>query len=184
MKPRIWVDCDGVLSDFVEAYLELVADLFGRAHVHNDVTRFNFSECVTTKEEDRIVWGRINATPGLIRGLPDLPGVDYLPRLRELGDVGCLTSPTTGPHWVPERFAWLLDRGFTKRDVIFASDKSHVRGDFLIDDSLENCEAWQAAHPNGVAILLDSPWNRHQLAGDFVRAYTWEDVINEIASWA
>lgn len=182
MKPRIWVDCDGVLSDFVEAYLELVADLFGRAHVHNDVTRFNFSECVTTKEEDRAVWERVNATPGLVRGLADLPGVSYLPRLRELGDVGCLTSPTTGPHWVHERFAWLLDRGFTKRDVIFASDKSHVRGDFLIDDSAENCEAWQVAHPDGLAILLDAPWNRHRQ--DVYRAYTWEDVINEIASWA
>jgi 5'(3')-deoxyribonucleotidase len=172
---KIWVDCDGVLADFVHEYLSFVLVKFGRKYTHADVTRFAFAECVTSPDEDRQIWETVNAYPGLVRNLRELPGVAALPELRRLGDVGCLTSPTLGPYWMPERAQWLLARGFAKRDIVFASDKSWIDGDVLIDDSLSNCEAWWAARPHRRAILLDAPWNQGETYAE--RAHGWGDVL-------
>jgi 5'(3')-deoxyribonucleotidase len=95
--------------------------------------------------------------------------------LRTLGPVGCLTSPHIGPHWVFERHNWLRARGFKKDEIVFASDKTHVPGVVLVDDKLDNLEQWQAAHPRGVAILFDQPWNQGHTT--VLRAHGWAEVV-------
>lgn len=183
---RIWVDVDGVLADFVPMYLGLIQEHTGRTHSVYDVTSFNFFECVASKDEDAHVWREmIDKRPGLLTGLAEVPGaLAGVAELRERGSVAVLTSPHIGPYWMHERCQWLLARGFAKRDIVFASDKSHVRGDILIDDSAANCEAWAHANQGGVAILLDAPWNRRPVTTlkdgrirEIRRARGWDDVV-------
>jgi 5'(3')-deoxyribonucleotidase len=183
-KPVILVDCDGPLADFVAAYLSLVHEHTGRLHTHEQVTNFSFQKCVVSAEEDDHVWKRmIDARPGLVRNLGETFGsAEGLHALRQLGcKVACLTSPHLGPHWMYERAQWLLERGFTKREIIFASDKSHVSGFILIDDNVDNCEAWAKANPHGVAILFEAPWNRGaKLRENVLHACDWNEVVFKV----
>lgn len=159
-KPVILVDCDGVLADFTRAFLEIVKDKLGRNHVCADVTEWEFRDCITSKDEDKMLWEHIAVTPGIVAGLLPLPFVGGLAILRKYATVKCVTSPSLGPYWMYERHKWLMQvAGFSKRDIIFASDKGPIRGDFLVDDAVHNVEEWKAANPSGTAILLEQPWN-------------------------
>jgi 5'(3')-deoxyribonucleotidase len=181
---KIWVDVDGVCANFTALYLSLLNQRFGRMRVFEEVTKFDFSACVSNKDEDRWIWQHIDATPGLVYQLDDLPGArDGLAALRTLGKVRALTSPTFGPTWMPERARWLLDRGFAKADIVFCSDKALVPGDVLIDDRLETCIEWQAAHPNGTAIVFDAPYNQGDLQG-CTRCRGWIEVVECVAATA
>lgn len=159
-KPVILVDCDGVLADFTAAFLQIVHDIIGRKHTVYQVTEWEFRDCITSKEEDKLLWDHIAVTPGIVANLQPLPFMQGLDVLRKYATVKCVTSPSLGPHWMYERHKWLMKvAGFSKRDIIFASDKGPVRGDFLVDDAVHNVEEWKAANPHGTAILLEQPWN-------------------------
>jgi 5'(3')-deoxyribonucleotidase len=174
---QVWIDCDGVLADFIGAYLALVKQHTGRDHAVTDVTAFELHQCVTSKDEDNFIWRNLIDQPGWIAGMVDLPGAaEAVAELRTIAKVGVLTSPHLGPYWMHERAQWLLARGFKKRDIIFASDKSHVRGDVLIDDRKDNCIDWAKSNPGGLAILLDAPWNQGS-APHCLRALNWNEAV-------
>ena len=177
----IWVDCDGVLADFTAAYLQILNAHTGRSHSDADITSFDFGKCIASKEEDNHVWREFDRSPGLIAGLADLPGAEAgLSALRKLGKVGCLTSPHLGPYWMPERARWLQARGFTKREIIFASDKSHVAGSVLVDDRFDNCLDWAKANPNGLSVCLTAPWNKDESHWHVQRADSWGEVLRHV----
>lgn len=182
---RILVDCDGPLADFILLYLELHEQLNGRRHVHADVTDFDFAKCVATKDEDERVWRHIDRSPGLVRNMVMEDGAAQgLIELRKLGRVVCVTSPHTGPTWMHERFAWLIGRGFHKRDIVMCKDKSHVAGDILIDDKPEHCIEWADENPSGDAILYGMPhnaeWPEHA-NGRVHRRTGWEAVLKLVS---
>lgn len=45
-RPRVLLDCDGVLSAFVDAALEIVHKVAGDRYVPVDVTRFDFCDAL------------------------------------------------------------------------------------------------------------------------------------------
>lgn len=179
MRPQIWVDCDGVLADFIPAYLELVKQLTGRTHTREEVTSFELHECVVSKEEDDFIWDELINQKGWVLGLKPIAAAPVaVATLRAYGRVGVLTSPHFGPFWMHERAQWLQSVlfGFKKREIIFASDKSNVRGDVLIDDKKDNCVAWAKRNPGGTAILFDAPWNQGD-AANVHRAMDWLHAV-------
>lgn len=181
-KPDIWVDCDGVLADFQSLYLRLLRQS-GKDRTRADVTDYDFTRCVATREEDRAIWETIDATPGLVYNLGWVEGAHAgLRALREIGHVRCLTSPHLGPTWMHERARWLIERaGFRKDEIVFCSNKPLVHGDFLIEDHLETANAWQLHHPNSTAILLDAPYNQGATLG--FRKFGWHEIAQSIAAY-
>lgn len=177
-RPDIWVDCDGVLADFVGTYLGLHAMLNGRACCRDEVTAFDFSKCVATPEEDEKIWRHIDKTPGIVRGLVAIPGAaDALEELRTIGHVRCLTSPHLGPTWMHERAQWLAALGFKKADIVFCSDKKLVHGDVLIDDKLETVLEYKDHHPRSVPVLFDAPYNQREPSDRLLRARGWTHAV-------
>ncbi len=184
---KIWVDCDGVLANFCDAYLSILTEVTGRAHEWAHVTHFDFAKCIASEAEDELVWRTIDKRPGFVRSLRWVPGAHVgLAELRTLETFGaqvrCLTSPHIGPHWMHERAQWLLNRGFKKKEIVFCADKPLVHGDVLIEDNLETANAWQSAHRNGVAILLDAPYNRGETRGH--RAKDWNEIVRIVSGLA
>ena len=171
---RILVDVDGVICSFADCYLRVLNHLTGRNHTSTDVTAFDFSQCVATREEDAAVWEWIARAPGLVERLEpiawNLAAVDTLRRAGH--QVIAVTSPQwTSPYWMPERARWLLARGFSKNEIVFASDKSLISGDMLIDDAIHNVQAWQDVHVYGRAVLVSAPWNL---------AHAWPDRVTTL----
>lgn len=171
----ILLDVDGVIIDFANHYLSLLARRHGVHRSESNITTFHFEQCVSTPDQNKAIWQHIEATPGLVYGLPAYDGaMDFLAALRQKGRVVACTSPANA-LWTAERAQALQDRfGFAKRDIVVASDKSLVTGDFLIDDALHNCKEWQnGAGMGGFALLMDRPWNQTSVGDEY-----WQRVLD------
>jgi 5'-nucleotidase len=62
------------------------------------------------------------------------------------------------------------ERWNTATDVIMANDKSLIKGDYLIDDRIENLEKF------GSGFVFNQPWN-NQIC-NFPRFYNWDNIVN------
>lgn len=151
----IILDCDGILSDFVAGMLPVVAEVTGKRFTHADVTKFNFVEALDlTVTEGAAVKKVIASRRGFAAALPPYPEARQgVRRLRELGDVICVTSPwDSNPWWRTERESWLaLHFGI---DVVkHDDDKSGYDADLFVDDRSKHVSAWLSKRPDRTAVF-------------------------------
>lgn len=182
----VLLDCDGVLADFTGYVLRIIRDEFGREYGPEDVTEWDFGNLLETDAEKRVLWSELKAI-GVANTLDELVDPDGVgPRaavaaIRERGcRIYCVTSPMPGsPAWAWERICWLEEvAGIHRREVVIASDKTPVCGDFLVDDNLDNIRGWVEAR-RGRGLLWDRAYNRgHAIDGARVRR--WADVFAEL----
>lgn len=178
--PRVLLDVDGVIADFVGTALRVVNDLFGTSHTSADVTRFDIAGSLGLSDDQRaIMQTALSGTPRLAAGLAVLPGAaDGVRRLREIAEVYIVTSSwDSNETWEFDRKAWLFEHfGISRSHVIFAHAKHVCSGDFLIDDKTSTLVAWRDENPVGVAVQ----WvTQHNLldAWSGVSASSWDDLI-------
>jgi 5'(3')-deoxyribonucleotidase len=165
MQPRILIDVDGPLADFVEATRRGL----GGTWTHKDVTTWDFSGCA---EFDMRAAEKLWASEGFCANIPIIPGaVEGVRALASIGDIYYVTSPLKhSPHWMWERSQWLA-RYFPRGPVIFTKDKSVVVGDFLIEDKPQHLASWDW----GIRICWDTPYNQGAKCDE--RASSWKDVL-------
>jgi 5'(3')-deoxyribonucleotidase len=152
---KIALDCDGVLSDFTSGALRVIDEVTGRKYTAADIKEFNFAKALgLSKQETSAVMKMISSRRGFAASLPPYPlARQGVRRLRELGEVYCVTSPwDTNPWWREERTVWLaLHFGI---DVVHhAVDKSVYAADIFVDDRSDHVCAWLAARPGRTAVL-------------------------------
>lgn len=180
---RLLIDQDAVLAawgDLFNQYLERYGDeaaLIPRAEVQ-EVWDIKHGR---TERECAIIDEIMNA-PGFYRELVPIPGaVDAIARLAAAGHtIFIVTSPfVTNPTCASDKLDWVtryLGPEWAKR-VVITSDKTIVRGDFLIDDKPEitgdETPEWQHI------VFGEYRYNAH-LEG--VRLRRWDDVESVIES--
>lgn len=162
---RIATDADGVLRNFVAGALAVVQEVTGKAYSLADVTSFNFTRALgLSEDETRAVMTTISSRRGFVTSLPPYPEARQgVRRLRDLGDVYCVTSPWEGPWgtnpwWRAESESWLaLHVGIDR--VEHATDKADYEADLFVDDRVKNVRAWLARWPGRAAVLWRTPQN-------------------------
>jgi 5'(3')-deoxyribonucleotidase len=165
MQPKMLIDVDGPLADFVEATRRGLNGTW----THKDVTAWNFSGCTGF---DMPAAEKLWASEGFCANIPITPGaVEGVCALASIGDIYYVTSPTeNAPHWMWERSQWLA-KHFPPGPVIFTRDKSIVTGDFLIEDNPKHLAAWDW----GIRICWDTPYNRGAICER--KASSWHAVV-------
>jgi len=168
MKPDVFLDMDGVLSDFVSASI----DFYNLGIKHEDVIHWDtlheiysaktgrtksdfwedlsvkfWSEMPKTRECDKIL-ALVSEYSPIILTAPPMSE-------KAIGD--CVTGKLMWiKKFIPEYF-------YSARFMIGArKDRCAHKGAVLIDDNNENCWGWN--DKGGSAVLVPRPWN--QLAGD------------------
>lgn len=180
MKPRVLLDCDGILSAFIPGALRIVNAMLGTSHVSADVTEFDFCAALGLAPDIAASVKRaIGATHGFCAALEVLPGaIDGVRLLREVADVYVVTSPwNSNPTWMSEREAWLARHfGIAHAKVIHTSAKYVCAGDFLVDDKTSTLVSWRKAHPTGIAVrwATDHNW-RDDWNGE--STCSWRELI-------
>lgn len=186
-KLKLALDADGVLRSFVMGALVVIKEVTGKAFSPADVTAFNFSKALgLSDDETRAVMTTISSRRGFVTALPPYPDARQgVRRLRELGDVFCVTSPWespwgTNPWWRAESESWLaLHFGI---DVIHhADDKSAYEADVFVDDRAKNVRAWSAAWPGRVAVLWRTPHNSSEAVPVGAHSISSWDALYQIA---
>lgn len=175
---RVILDCDGVIIDFVSAYLALLNKHGGTNYTHDDITDWDIVGCLGIPDEvaraanaevDYDFCRNLKPIAGAVEGvraLLDTPGVEVL----------FLTSPWNScVGWMHAREAWLYEHlGVKHGQVMHGSAKDWVKADVFVDDKASTVVKWQAAHPNADAFIWDQPWNRHTT--EPLRCARWDDL--------
>lgn len=181
-RRRLLLDMDGVITNFFKL-------LFDRYHARYGV-RYRVED-LKTHELEKMVGPVVYAQmaeifnePGFFAALEPYEGaLGEVAALSKEFDIFIATSPTTwkdpktgrrgiNPHCVVDKFSWISENlpDFTRK-MIVTKDKSLISGDALADDSDHNIGPWAEAHPAGLAVVIEQPWNAsYELPKNAVRA--------------
>jgi 5'(3')-deoxyribonucleotidase len=179
MKPRVLVDVDGVLADFVGHTFATLTALGGPERRHENVVQWDILDVVPPEFKEGLnqQWH----SKGWCQTIPELPGAGRAVReLQSVADLHILTAAFPAPYWHHERLEWLYHRvGVKGRDVTFSCRKEFVYGDVFVDDKTEHVVAWAERHPTGRAFLWAQPWNNEcaPVPENVTRTRSWDLVI-------
>lgn len=187
MKPRVLLDVDTVLCDFLGRCVASINRHMGTNHTTAKMDDWDIFECLKVpKDVEEKVYDELN-TPGVCLGLDVLPGAqDGYQLLDAVANIYIVTSPMRGDTWESERKKWLWNHfKHPAKRVVQTPAKYAVAGDFLIDDRPSNIIRWLESHPHGVGIL----WKCE--ASQFVRAVPdrvvhtndWKHVAELVAAY-
>lgn len=160
-KPTINLDVDGVGADFVGGTL---MEIFMRHNVivpREAAHAYDFHKLPTFEPYHKTIveaWNR----QGFCFGLRPMPGAQAaIAKLRAFANIRFVTTPlATNKHWQSERLRWLrihFDAG--RFEVHFDTDKTKYPALLFADDKPSHVAAWQAAHPDSLALIWDAPYN-------------------------
>lgn len=184
-KPRLLIDVDGVLGDFVGPTLDIANRLAGTSYTAEDVREWDLFNLPGLREVEDATW-KVISEVGWARTQPVLPGaIAAMQAFQEIGDVRIITAPVHAPTFCYDRKMWLLENfGIKHSHVIFATEKHYVDGDMLLDDKVENVRDWlqeRGRRRGGTAVLWARPYNEtFDSHPRMVRTGDWSRVI-EIA---
>ena len=185
-KLKLALDVDGVLGDFTSSALRVVEEVTGKRFALTDVTAWNFTKAIgLSAEEASAVKKEIGARRGFAASIaPYLPARQGVRRLRELGDVFCVTSPwESNPWWRAERTSWLaLHFGI---DVVHhADDKTGYEADVFVDDKSSHVRDWLSAWPGRTAVFWRTPHNMSETVPWGAYSTNLWDALYELARQA
>ena len=196
-RPRVLMDVDGVLANFVGATLRDLErwaskedlERWGGVPLRHDAVvtwdvLSSFPGSQALEDRMRAAWRE----PGWCAQIPVYDGaIEGLARVREISDVFFVTSPmSSAPHWMWERERWLAHYfNATERDIVFTSSKHLVSGNFLVDDKPSNVIEWRnerLLEPGTYAVLWDRAYNREgeYVPGDVDRIVGWTSLYDYI----
>lgn len=192
---RVLVDCDGVLSDFVQLCLEYVASQYGRHFTREQIDQWDYGAAMGLTD----FWPRLGDDVErlqLCRTMPVLPGASaFLRQLERLEGVSSVKICTTPMNvaWLSQRAAWLVaEMGVELKRQIQIHDKQDLAGDgwsgtkwdILIDDKIENCADFVNA--GGLAFCISAPYNTecpaHIPRGDHQMALAWVASVADLTN--
>lgn len=183
-RPRVLVDCDGVLADFMSSALEIINATLGTAHELSAITQCSFADALDLRASEAAAVKRaIGASPRLADRLPVYSGaIEGMRKLREVAEVYIVTSSwDSNETWEYDRKAW-LKRHFDihHHEIVFTAAKHLVYGDMLVDDKTSTVAAWRQAFPWGLAVQWVTPHNRLD-AWDGHFTDSWDELVALIA---
>lgn len=202
---RIGLDCDGVLANFNQRYIQLIIESTGRDLFPPrpfDIPCWDYPEYYGyTHTEVKQVWKAIEADTRFWLELPPYPETpEILKRLAELKleghDIYFVTS-RLGVLAKRQTEAWLRNEtlaatGYygthlTPDTVLISSEKGLVAHaldlDLYIDDRFENAIDVHYTTANTLSFLLDRPWNAHRTAPlGVIRVYSVLDFLQMVKS--
>jgi 5'(3')-deoxyribonucleotidase len=186
---RILCDADGVLVDFVGLVLDYVYKAKGLSYLPSAIDQWDCFAALGLQEHWPYFREQCDRLQ-LCRSMrPMLGAAEFLAGLRARGEVAICTTPMT-PGWLTQRAEWLEAFGVPLKDQIhchakqdlarFGTISSPSAGwDVLIDDKVENCEAFKNA--GGLAFCITAAYNTHCSAlisrGDWRACLAWLDGL-------
>ena len=175
----IAVDYDNILNNLTEKTLELYNSNNNKKIQMSDIASYNFYDCLNKDEADGII--KLFKSKGLWDSLTPIVGArEGLQKLIDAGHRVYIVTATA-----PENFQWKMQwlkkwfPFFNADNVIRMMDKSLIRADILIEDSIEQL----MKHKLCYRVCLDYPWNRNE-SKDFVydirRCQNWNEILETI----
>lgn len=176
----ILVDIDGVVADTHKSWLEMYnKDWYDSLQV-KDITRWALHEFVNP-ECGRKIYEYLerpdfyDSTPIMENALWGVLALRALRHRVIFVSAGFYQSKVEwlGRNRFLNEFPYKNDfRATTALDVVLCNDKTLIKGDYLIDDRLENVVQFSKV---GIGILFTQPWNDQHAVPN--RVSNWFDIV-------
>lgn len=163
-KLIIGVDVDDTLLDMVPVWRDVFVEQGGRCFSVDQVRDWAFTGIFESQAEQKRFYGLLSthAEELYARMKPCAGALNAIAELRTLGRVVFVTANARGmvdPKWdALVRHGFLTDNSEGRKDFCPVNDKTLIRADILVDDSMANI----AAFP-GHAVLIDQPHNQEDI---------------------
>lgn len=173
-------DVDGVCGKFHERAIVLIDSLFGIRIDIDQFTEWDVSSVLPEQAMKDLLNANL-ASPGYASSIEPYPEAQAA--MLELRAVLEEVRFVTAPHiksmtWMQERRDWLVDKfSAAHEEIIHIHLKHEVAGGLLLEDRPKTVRRWQQAHPYGVGLLMDRPYNRGADADGLRRVRSWDEVI-------
>lgn len=167
----VYVDVDGVLTEHNRTFLNQLNKIAGTRYRYEDITSFIYHECFPEEHADMML--KMWHSETMYDMWPPEPGaIEAVEAMRSFARIIALSSPMAG-H-LNSKYQWLLEHGFSRENIFFATDKSLARGAVLIDDRVENLLDFQ-----GTRICFPRPWNTYWDTSLGIRTANWDEIVEE-----
>ena len=182
-RPRVLLDVDGVLADFLTEFLEFGNTLTGKKYKKEDIKKWNIFSYFDEENCQKCI--KHLSDPGFANKLKPYSGsIEALEEIKKLAEVFIVTVPVySSLTWVYERTNWLSRHFNISSDhIVYTASKELVSGDVFVDDRPEHVSLWKKYNPSGVAILWSQEYNKqHEIICDY-RTNSWNELIQIIKS--
>ena len=178
----ILVDMDDTIENLCEEWCNLLNRKYGTSVTYLDVTEWDMSKFFPTLTKEQVfeplhneeIWDLLKPKEG---------AVEYLKKLIDDGFKVYLCTSTDYRN-VKVKFEKVVQKYFpyiSWKQVIIASDKQMINGDFMVDDGIHNLEGGRYRK-----ILMTAPHNKNYNAEEngMFRANNWEQIYSYIKSVA
>lgn len=157
---RILIDSDGVISDFVSAFMLLYRNGGGIVPENFAWTEWSSMDALPSQGIRAEVW----RDPNLFWIQKPYEGaIEALRKLNDNYDVRIVTAvPHKHVQYRSEWYAHYAPFINRKKQIIFTSDKTLIQGDMIVDDHLPHVYNW-LYHNNGTGVIIDRPWNQGEV---------------------
>ena len=167
---RIALDMDEVMADTLTAWLDCYNRDFGTGITKADLHGKKIYDLVGPDQADasRAYFDH----PDFFLELPLMEGSqNIVKRLTEKYEVFVTSAAMDHPNSFPAKYTWLKKHFpfIPDKNIVFCGDKSIIRADYMVDDSVLNLRAF-----GGEGIVYTAPHNA--LNTDFPRVNSWLDV--------
>lgn len=170
IKFRIGIDQDWVLAKLTEKWVAYYNTIFNDDLKVENIKSWNIIDFV--KEEAKPFMMNILNIHKFYRDLEITSDAQrVITKLFDEGhEIFIVTDPFTRMSF-KSKFDWLREKlpFIPSKNFIFTGNKSAINLDFLIDDGVHNCEAFQ-----GIPLLYDAPYNEN--CDDYYRVKNWQDI--------
>lgn len=193
-RPRVIVDVDEVVADFVGGVLRAVREVTGREHSPADVDEWSIRDALGLESRAwrRVCEDHISSQGFALRLDPIHGSVEGVAALREVADVVFVSAPWRSPTWVHDRERWVEEK-FGDVPFVSTTHKYLVYADAIVDDKPDNVVAWygEARCPRPRGMLWDMPHNRSETCLEMFPAHdpllpvtrvkSWDEVVEAVA---
>ena len=181
-KPRLLLDVDGILADFVSATVKIMNSMTGMSLIPDDIINWEVTSILEDHQTRELCKAEFNKA-GFCSTLEVYDGAQEAVKiLQDKTELFFVTSPMlSNPTWMPDRVEWLERHfGIDHKHVVFANKKYIISGDFMVDDSPKNINDWLFYNPDSCGLLWDRPYNRTPDADKLIRVSKWDEIIQMI----
>ena len=154
-RPRVIIDVDGVLRDFISSLKEVYNREFPE-HRIKPITSHQLEDFFPIGMDIYEFMDKAHAWE-ILENAPPYPGaVEALQKWESDFEIVIATAqPSQGRH---PTLAWLAKHKVPTNEIHITFDKHTIDGVALLDDFVDNLEKFQAT--GRLAVCLDQPWNR------------------------
>jgi len=172
-------DIDGVISDFVKTFIELVESKYDVKLNESEIYchDLNLVLGITKNERNQLITETLKRDLAL--------NLDAKETLEKLSSEGHKIYLLTARFGVPAKVTkdWLKRKGIPYTELLQLTEgekyRANVSLDLIVEDCLQDALEWSQKVKN--ILVYDHPWNKTLNVNNLIkRVYSWDEIYEEV----